>query len=77
MYNDHRKSSGVIVSQIHTCKVFNLNGRRISLTAGVKAGTPVVVLGVELSNHPALRDLSDRLHHVKYRPCHSICRAGN
>ncbi|HBL7242004.1 TPA: hypothetical protein ACGFAK_005048 [Serratia marcescens] len=46
------------MSQIHTCKVFNLNGRRISLTAGVKAGTPVVVLGVELSNHPALRDLA-------------------
>jgi hypothetical protein len=49
---------GVFVSKIHARKVFSLNGRRVSLAAGVKAGTSVVVLGVELLHHPALRDLA-------------------
>lgn len=46
------------MSQILASKVFTLNGRRVSLAAGVKAGSPVVVLGVELLDHPALRDIA-------------------
>jgi len=46
------------VSQIQASKIFALNGRRVSLAAGIKAGNPVVVLGVEILNHPAIRDIA-------------------
>ncbi len=46
------------MSKIHASKVFILDNRRVTLAAGIKHKIPVVVLGLELPDHPALRDIS-------------------